>query len=57
MKISVTKIVGKYQHVIRLYFPCNNMTDVRGPHGTAPIVHQLVEALQEHLKDCEECEK
>lgn len=51
--ISETKIVGKWQHRIRLYFPCSDFADIAGPHGTAPTVVQFAAVLKEHLEDCE----
>lgn len=51
--IAQTKLVGKWAHRIRLYFPCDDFADVGGPHGSAPTINQMVDMLKEHLEDCQ----
>lgn len=51
---SETKFVGKFQHVIRLYYPCTMFEDVRGPHGNPPTLQQIANVLARHKRECED---
>lgn len=49
------KLIGHFKHVIRLDYPCENIEDIRGPHGQPPTVEDLANAMKRHLEDCEYC--
>lgn len=52
-KLADTEFIGKYQHVIRLNYPCGNIEDVKGPHGQPPTLTIIASVLARHKKECE----
>jgi len=55
MDLKDTKLTGKYAHVIRLHYPCDNVEDIKDNYGEPPTVEILVAALKRHRDECEEC--
>lgn len=52
-KLADTEFVAKYQHVIRLNYPCGDIEDVKGPKGTPPTLTIIAGVLARHKRECD----